>query len=50
MEEIDQMLKQWIHNSIIRAKLRKLIVKECFKSFDLGVAHEKYKLNTNTNG
>jgi len=26
MEEIDQMLKQWIHNSIIRTKLRKLIV------------------------
>jgi len=27
MEEIDQMLDQWIHNSIIRAKLRKLIIK-----------------------
>jgi len=26
MEEIDQMLNQWIHSSIIRAKLRKLIV------------------------
>ena len=26
MEEIDQMLKQWIHSSIIRAKLRDLIV------------------------
>ena len=26
MKEIDQMLDQWIHNSIIRAKLRKLIV------------------------
>ena len=35
MEEIDQMLDTWIYNSIIRAKLRKLIV---------------YKLNTNTNG
>jgi len=35
MEEIDQMLDQWIHNSIIRAKLRELIV---------------YKLNTNQNG
>jgi len=35
MEEIDQMLNQWIHNSIIRAKLRELIV---------------YKLNTNQNG
>ena len=27
MKEIDQMLKQWIHNSIIRAKLRELIIK-----------------------
>jgi len=36
MKEIDQMLNQWIHNSIIRAKLRELIVKENFKSFDLG--------------
>jgi len=35
MEEIDQMLNQWIHSSIIRAKLRELIV---------------YKLNTNQNG
>jgi len=35
MEEIDQMLDQWIHNSMIRAKLRELIV---------------YKLNTNQNG
>jgi hypothetical protein len=50
MKEIDQMLNQWIHNSIIRAKLRELIVKECFKSFDLGVEDEKYKLNTNEDG
>jgi len=35
MKEIDQMLNQWIHSSIIRAKLRELIV---------------YKLNTNQNG
>ena len=28
MEEIDQMLDQWIHNSIIRAKLRELITKQ----------------------
>ena len=27
MEEIDQMLDRWIYNSIIRAKLRELIVK-----------------------
>ena len=26
MEEIDEMLDRWIHNSIIRAKLRELIV------------------------
>jgi hypothetical protein len=31
MKEIDQMLDQWIHNSIIRAKLRKLITKEINK-------------------
>ncbi len=41
MKEIDQMLDQWIHSSIIRAKLRELIVKENFKSFDLGVEHKK---------
>ena len=28
MREIDDMLNTWIHNSIIRAKLRKLIIKE----------------------
>jgi len=31
MKEIDQMLDQWIHNSIIRAKLRELIIKELNK-------------------
>ena len=41
MKEIDNMLDQWIHSSIIRAKLRELIVKENFKSFDLGVEHKK---------
>ena len=48
MKEIDQMLNQWIHNSIIRAKIRELIVKECFKSFDLGVEDTKHKINTTT--
>ena len=43
MKEIDQMLKQWIYNSIIRAEIRELIVKENFKSFDSGTKH---KLNT----
>ena len=31
MKEIDQMLDQWIRNSIIRAKLRELITKEINK-------------------
>jgi hypothetical protein len=31
MKEIDQMLDQWIHSSIIRAKLRELIIKELKK-------------------
>ena len=37
MEELDQKLDQWIYNSIIRAEIRVLIVKEI----------NKYKLNTN---
>ena len=40
MREIDQMLDQWIFNTIIRKKLRDLIIKE----------KNKYKINTNTNG
>ena len=36
MEEIDQMLDQWIHNSIIRAKLRELIVKYARSAFEDG--------------
>jgi len=32
MKEIDQILNQWICNSIIRARLRKLIVKEIEKN------------------
>jgi len=31
MKEIDQMLDQWIHSSIIRAKLKELITKEINK-------------------
>ena len=51
MKEIDQKLDQWIYNSIIRAEIRKIIVKECFKSYDLGVeAGFDHKINTNTNG
>ena len=40
MKEIDNMLNTWIRNSIIRNKLRELIVKEI----------DKYKQNTNTIG
>jgi len=40
MKEIDQKLDQWIYNSIIRAEIRVLIVKEI----------NKYKLNTNKSG
>ena len=40
MKEIDIMLNIWIRNSIIRNKLRELIIKEI----------NKYKQNTNTIG
>ena len=40
MKEIDQKLDKWIYNSIIRAEIRVLIVKEI----------NKYKLNTNKSG
>ena len=42
MKEIDQMLDQWIHNSIIRAKLRELIINRIndkqIEAFKAGVA------------
>ena len=41
MKEIDEKLDQWIYSSIIRAEIRELIVKENFKSFDLGVEYKK---------
>ena len=51
MKEIDQKLKQWIYNSIIRAEIREIIVKECSKQYNLGIeAGLDYKQNTNTNG
>jgi len=51
VEEIDQMLNQWIRNSIIRAEVREIIVKELQKEYHLGVeAGLDYKLNTNQNG
>jgi len=47
MKEIDQMLDQWIHNSIIRAKLRELIVKEIEKAQMYGyeAAHDEVRAN-----
>jgi len=47
MKEIDQMLDQWIHNSIIRAKLRELIVKEIEKAQMYGyeTAHDEVRAN-----
>ena len=40
MKEIDEKLNQWIYNSIVRAEIKALIVKEI----------NKYKLNTNKFG
>ena len=34
MKEIDDMLDQWIHNSIIRTKLRELITKQIRMKMD----------------
>ena len=36
MKKIDQMLNQWIHNSIVKAKLRELIVKYAKSAFEEG--------------
>ena len=42
MKEIDQMLDRWIHNGIIRAKLRELIINRIndkqIEAFKAGVA------------
>ena len=50
MEEIDQMLDRWIHNSIIRAKLRELIVSAIHTHAKKVVETSDYKLNTNQDG
>ena len=48
MKEIDQKLDQWIHNTIIRAEIREIIVKELQKEYHLGVeAGLDHKINTN---
>ena len=46
--EIDNKLNQWIYNSIIRAEIKELIVKECSKQYNLGIeAGLDHKINTN---
>ena len=48
MKEIDQKLDQWIHSSIIKAEIRKIIMKERIKQYTLGVeAALDHKINTN---
>ena len=42
MKEIDDMLNHWIHNSIIRAKLRELIVKYATSAFEDGQGKDGY--------
>ena len=42
MKEIDNMLDQWIHSSIIRAKLRELIVKYARNAFEDGQGVDGY--------
>ena len=50
MKEIDQMLNQWIHNSVVRAEIREIIMKKFIKQYSLGVeAGLDHKINTNTN-
>ena len=45
MKEIDQKLNQWIYNSIIRAEIRELIVKEIEKAQMYGyeAAHDEVR-------
>ena len=50
MKEIDQKLDQWIHNTIIRAEIRELIVKaiaEANKSGYIAGNMTDHKINTN---
>ena len=50
MKEIDQMLNQWIHNSIIRAEIRSLIVSAIHTHTKTVVETSDHKLNTNKDG
>ena len=48
MKEIDEKLNQWIYNSIVRAEIREIIMKERIKQYTLGVeAGLDHKINTN---
>ena len=48
MKEIDQMLNQWIHNSIIRAEIRSLIVSAIHTHAKTILDTSDHKLNTIT--
>ena len=50
MKEIDQMLNQWIHNSIIRAEIRSLIVSAIHTHAKTILDTSDHKLNTNKDG
>jgi len=42
MKQIDEMLKQWIHSSIIRKALRKLIVEYATSAYQDGQGVDGY--------
>ena len=50
MEEIDQKLDQWIHNSVVRAEIRSLIVSAIHTHAKTVIETSNYKLNTNEDG
>jgi len=45
MKEIDQMLEQWIYNSIIRDKLRELIIKAINKHAEQFITFKGHRLS-----
>ena len=42
MQSIDEMLNKWIHNSVIRAKLKKLIIEYARSAFEDGRGEDGY--------
>tara|TARA_R110001606_G_C15279223_1_gene640320 strand:+ start:82 stop:222 length:141 start_codon:yes stop_codon:yes gene_type:complete len=42
MKEIDEMLEKWIHSSIIRKQLKKLIIKYARHAFEDGQGIDGY--------